>query len=482
MPATESATVNARVNGRLLRLAVLAAVATVMTGAMRLVVQAAATGATDPGALLQVVSTSSFGGHLLARGIAATALAVLILVAASYESRVHGPESRRRRLVTRAFGALLLGAVVVLDASTGHLAAAEAGQAVGIAIGAAPLAAAGVWIGGLIALTVGVLPIARGTAAERSHARAMLRRFGILAAGSLLVMAFTGLLAMGQLVATPDALLTSGYGQVLLLKVALAACVGILGLLNLLGLRASPGRPAARLVPRRAGVWLRRRDVVPTVRLEALGAIAVVAVVALLGATPPARGPAFDPIPASALYPSINGTADDLLITMEIRPNRPGPNFVSIGVFDTRRPAPAPISEVTLVLVGPGGSNELRITTRPTDDGRYDAGGDWLDQPGEWHIAVLVGRAGMSVARLGVPWVVYPSSMPTTARQIILSDRPLAGIAAAVVVFMLAAVALVLGGVIAGRVMRRRSGGRSTSAGRRRLEWNLTEREPGSTT
>ena len=42
------------------------------------------------------------------------------------------------------------------------------------------------------------------------------------------------------------------------------------------------------------------------------------------------------------------------MVTLALKPNRPGQNFVTLGVFDTRRPAPAPIDEVAVQLQGPG--------------------------------------------------------------------------------------------------------------------------------
>ena len=71
-----------------------------------------------------------------------------------------------------------------------------------------------------------------------------------------------------------------------------------------------------------------------------MGALALLLLAATLGAIQPARGFEFDP-PAATAVPTMTTNADDLIVTFALKPNQPGRNFVSLGVFDTRRPAPA---------------------------------------------------------------------------------------------------------------------------------------------
>jgi copper transport protein len=90
------------------------------------------------------------------------------------------------------------------------------------------------WLGGLVLLTVAVLP--RRLPAELA---AVIPRYSRLAAGSVAAIAAAGLVLAWQVVGSFDALLHTSYGQLLLVK------AGIVG--------------AALLVAQRSRWWVRRR-------------------------------------------------------------------------------------------------------------------------------------------------------------------------------------------------------------------------------
>ena len=170
----------------------------------------------------------------------------------------------------------------------------------------------------------------------------LFRSFGGLAALSVAVLALSGLYSAGVDVATPDALITTLYGQALLAKTLLFMVVGVIGLTNSLLVRSGADR--AR--------WLGRG-----VRLEAALVTGVILLAALLTATAPARGERFAaprkmaPEPA----PVRSAPAGDLLVSLSVKPNEPGANFVTAGVFDTRRPAPAQVRGVDVSIGGAAG-------------------------------------------------------------------------------------------------------------------------------
>ncbi|HWQ14411.1 MAG TPA: copper resistance protein CopC [Roseiflexaceae bacterium] len=372
----------------------------------------------------------------------------------------------RLRPIIWALVAALLPAIITLRALNSHAAAFIDISPVLVAASALHSLAAGVWAGGVLALAVAVTPLLRRDAADAALAWEILRRFGALAAAALGGLLVTGLFMSGQQVASLDALLTTWYGQALLLKIALALVAAVLGLRNAAALHPPVAallrevthwprqlrpavlhyvarRPAgSRSEPARA-VSRGPRRLALTIAAEAGGALLVVLLAAVLGATPPARGPEFDPSPATAS--GATASVDDLVVTLAVKPNRPGRNFIDVGVLNTRRPPPAPIETVLLELRAPGehADRGLLVAER-LDEDHYHVAGDLLRTAGDWQISVIVRRAGMPDATTTMPWKVLPA---LAARPVWLSNQPLAQLltpAAAALAVVLGAAALAL--------------------------------------
>ncbi|KPV51203.1 hypothetical protein SE17_22555 [Kouleothrix aurantiaca] len=159
------------------------------------------------------------------------------------------------------------------------------------------------------------------------------------------------------------------------------------------------------------------------VRAEALVGGAIVLCAAVLAAGQPARGPDFDPPPADV--PALaTSHADDLLVTVALKPNRPGQNFITLGVFDTRRPAPGPIEQVGVRLVSQQGAATPGMLARAQGAGRYEIVDAALAQPGAWQLTVTVRRAGLPDATTTITWTVLPPARAT--RPVVISAAPLA--------------------------------------------------------
>jgi copper transport protein len=463
--ALPAATKPTRIRARLLRLALCSSLTAFALGIGLLLTQATGSGSQQESSidnLWRIISGTSYGGRWLLCQALLVALGLAILgllqmtaratLAPSY-ARIPPPraapptprpvpsaphaapalphaapfptavdERSRVRPVMGGLVAILVLALVITQALNSHAAAFNELLPVRVLADALHLLAAGLWVGGLLALTVAVTPLLRHNEADRALAWSILRRFGLLAAIGLATLLATGLYASGQQVASLDALLTTLYGQTLIAKFGLALGVALIGLLN-----------AATLHPRVADTLrriLRRPAISPQlermVLLECAGATLILLLAALLSATTPARGPAFEPPAEEPPPPTITTRADDLVVTLAVKPNRPGQNFVGLGVFNTRRPAPAPIDRVMVRLSGPGerGTDAL-LTADPQGGGRYQIAGDTFAGAGDWRITVMVSRPGLPESRVTIPWTVLPLERPAERRPVLVSNRPL---------------------------------------------------------
>jgi copper transport protein len=273
-----------------------------------------------------------------------------------------------------------------------------------VLVGAPHVLAAGAWAGGVVAAAL-VLVAARRSGPERAaHLRLILRAFAVLAITSVSVLTLTGLLLTDAQVSTVDALLTTPYGLLLLAKVAAVAVAGMLGLRTARRLR----RPASDLPVR-------------GLLIEALLLSGALILAGTLAAAGPARGAKFPVTAAVATVPEVTGQAADLVDTVTVRPNRPGRNVVTITVSDTRRPAPGPLTGVSLQLTGPDGSTTVYPVTRGPDGWTVTV--DDIRSAGNWGVAVTVMRTGLPPVTAAHRWPVAPAQSRPEA--VVVSSAPL---------------------------------------------------------
>jgi putative copper resistance protein D len=188
---------------------------------------------------------------------------------------------------TRARNALIMAVflisivLLVSLAWISHAAAARV-QPLGLVGDAFHLCAASVWIGGLLALAI-FLTRARTSLSLSEHAFPVLQRFSTLSLTCVCVLIVSGISNSWLLVGSIHALLTTRYGWLLLAKLAAFGVLVGLGARNrfIIKTKLTRAATASDLLTQ-----LRRNVICET----CLG-LAVVAIVACLGVTPPARGP-----------------------------------------------------------------------------------------------------------------------------------------------------------------------------------------------
>jgi len=423
-----------RTTRRLTALAAGSATAVIASGAIALVVKAG-----DAGDLsLTTILQSSFGHGWLVAETASAALAILLAFELRRVYKLDTAHGRRRPPhAVAASAAALVVAIAGAQNMTSHLARAGGGSVTAMVAATVHLLAVGLWLGALVSLAVVVPGLLRSH--ERALALGLLRGFAWLALPCVAVITVTGLVLAGRQVATVDALLYSHYGQLLMAKVFLAAVAGMLGARNAFISR----KPQTRATVRRRLIWC-----------ECVVLVAVVGLAGALGNGKPPRGPEYAPVSA-AIPPPMHPQIDDLLLGLSIRPDRPGPGFVTVSVQNTRIPVPAPIESVTIRYTAPGGrSPSVTEAAVRTDDSTWTDSTDVFDRPGNWTIHVVVMRAGMSPSGFDTAWRVLaaPSSFTADVR---VSSTPLKPTLDAVAL-VFSGVLTLIGFVIFSRARRRR--------------------------
>lgn len=241
------------------------------------VVTGRADGAASGAAWLRLLGATQFGTVWLLRHAILLLLAALVLFRESDESRADW-------LAWRVEAAILAAGGTGLAAWAGHAVGVDPGSALPALVNAVHLAATGAWLGALPALALLLAAAAREDGADgRPFAVLAARRFSTWALAVMTVIVVTGVWNAWNEAGGVPGLVGTGYGRLVLLKVALLFPVLALAAWNrgsllprLGGDGATVGRPAMK---RLAGF----------VAVEAVGGAALVVVAAALALTPPGR-------------------------------------------------------------------------------------------------------------------------------------------------------------------------------------------------
>ena len=154
-------------------------------------------------------SSAAGSGSALAAALAVTGVLVAVVAAARATGAGGTPRARRAALG----GAVLAGASLLV---TGHTRSAEPAWLV-LTADAVHVAAGLTWVGGVLGLAV---VLAGGSDASARQATATASRFSAAAGWTVLALAVTGTVLGWRLVGGLPALVSTGYGQLLLIKVA----------------------------------------------------------------------------------------------------------------------------------------------------------------------------------------------------------------------------------------------------------------------
>jgi putative copper export protein/mono/diheme cytochrome c family protein/peroxiredoxin len=233
--------------------------------------------ALEPAAWLRVLAATQFGAVWLLR------VGVIVLLVALVWARER-EDTTADWAALRAEGWLLAAVGAGALAWAGHAAAVEPGAAGALAADLLHLVAAGVWLGALAPLHLLLRAASTPEGADaRPYAVLAARRFSRVALVAMLTLVATGLWNAWEQLGDLPSLIGTRYGGLLLVKIALLGPILALAAVNrsrlvpaLPGDAATVGRPAMARLARFVGA-------------EWLIALAILAVVAVLGATPPGR-------------------------------------------------------------------------------------------------------------------------------------------------------------------------------------------------
>ncbi len=238
-----------------------------------------------------------------------------------------------------------------------------------------------------IALWAGaLLPLGLHLRAGGPGAAAALRRFSALIPFAVLPLAVAGILLAVVQLGHVNALWTTAYGCVFLVKLAL-----LLALFGLAGLnRWRLTEPAG------AGNGPATRRLVRSVAAETVLVLAIFAAAAAWRFTPPPRALA----EAAARPASIHIHTAPAMADLTVTPGRAGPVTAAIVVM-TGDFGPLDAQEVTLVLANPAaGIEPIRRKAAKAGDGTWRIEGLVIPVPGRWTVRIDVLISDFEIARL----------------------------------------------------------------------------------
>jgi copper transport protein len=311
-----------------------------------------------------------------------------ITAAAAFPALLLGLSSlrfRRRGVATSLSLVALLGVGAAL-ASSGHASAASPQwltrpavflHGVGIAV----------WAGSLVPL--GLLLAARDAVAVPA-----LERFSRAIPFALAPLIAAGITLAAIQVETPAAVLTTAYGRVFLVKMALVVTLLVLAALNRWRLTA-PVLQGREVAARRLGRMI---------GLEAVLVLAILGTAALWRFTPPPRAL----LAAAAAPAEIHIHGGKAMADLSVTPGRAGPVTASIFVA-TGDLQPLEAMEVTLTLADPAaGIEPMRRTASRQGDGSWRVEGLTIPVAGRWSVRVDILVSDFDLVTLEDDLVIRP--------------------------------------------------------------------------
>ena len=322
--------------------------------------------ASDAGVGVGDLIGTSLGGLAVARVVPLVAAGLLLLAARR--------PTARQGLLLRLVGVIATLEMLV-DAVASHAAAVGLPWA-NIGVQWLHFLSVGIWLGGL----TGILLELRGAASEEKGEIA--RRFSQWATLGIVVVALTGVARAAVELGSIDALVSTDYGRLIILKVVLLVGLAGLGAINhFRNVRAA----ASDLT------GLRRAGSVEVL----IGAIVLAVASILVNVAPPVEtASAAAPAPSAPAGLVVDGHdyATSVKLRVTITPGTAGPNTFRATAVDYDTGAPVPASGVTLKFTFPGrpdlGASSLSLA--PAGGGTFVGSGANLSLGGEWSVTALV--------------------------------------------------------------------------------------------
>jgi len=357
-------------------------------------------------AVTQVLFGTSWGAAWIARQGFTTALIPIFTFLA---------QAVRPHKLWIELAGMLSAAALAAQALTSHAAGGNSPE-LPVAVDFLHLVFVSLWVGGLLCLSVAILPFVRKEQLYfKQIAGVTWGRFSPLAALSVGMVIATGVYSTGQRVISADALLLTTYGLILAGKVALMLLAGLFGLVNSLMLHPGLAAPFGRLFKKPVG-WIPFGDrrLPSFIITEAFLGVMIALVVGGLTTMAPASDIQYAISPGQQPDRMI-AVVSDLIIGLSIKPDHPGPNILDIMAASTLRPAPA---EVLRVIVNMTYLEQdfgtVSKDAAPVGATAYQTIIDSLTQPGRWKIAVVVRRKGIPDTEANFTWTVLPVGAPPT--------------------------------------------------------------------
>ena len=252
------------------------------------------------------------------------------------------------------------------------------------------LVSVAVWVGGLIALILGVRVIMKNcdSSERRETLSALVRRFSLVAGLSVAVIVLTGMYSAWAQVVTVEALQVP-YGRVLGVKVAVFVALLLIAAANLVWVR-----PRLR-AGGNASTWLKR-----LVAAEVVLATLVLLSVGFLTAMEPARQVASREGIGVESGLAFEEVSEGTRMTLEIDPGQVGPNTIGISLVD---PSGDPITNATDVTVRlsylDADFGETPYSATEVGDGEFVLEDQLISVAGAWQVELVVQRPDAFDAR-----------------------------------------------------------------------------------
>jgi copper transport protein len=294
----------------------------------------------------------------------------------------------------------LVAVAATAEALEGHAAALPSGVLAAQVVAVVHVLAALVWVGGVLSMLVLLAPGGTPVRAVTVRAVAVRRwRIGTLFVASTTLLAASGLVSAGVEVPDLPALLQTDYGRALLVKLAVVVPLFAVAAANASVLHGIPWSTAP------ADVGSAPRVPRPGSLLGEVGlGAAVLVVAAVLLNQVPARNAV--PPPPTGHDQIASRSIDDLVLSLSGTPGVSGSNGLTLRVASTRRPEPAPVEQVSVVVRQGGGTEQVPMSS--TEPGIWFAVVDLRAAP-DLTVSPVVTRAGRQLST-SFPWSVSASA------------------------------------------------------------------------